>query len=187
MTRTIELVPHDPAWLQQAQAEATRVTALLASNVLAVHHIGSTAIPGIKAKPILDLLVEVRDLERVDELNEQMIAGGYEPRGENGIPGRRYFVWRTGNTHTHHLHVFQRGHAEIERHLLFRDYLLAHPAQAQAYSRLKEQLAVTFREDPEGYTDGKSDFIREVDVQARGIAAGGGYPPCSASNSSKRG
>ena len=167
MTRIIELVPHDPAWGQQAQAEAARVTALLGSNVLAIHHVGSTAIPGIKAKPILDLLVVVRDLGRVDELNEQMLAGGYEPHGENGLPGRRYFVRRTGYTHTHHLHVFQRGHAEIERHLLFRDYLLAHPTQAQAYSRLKEQLALTFRSDPEGYTDGKSDFIREVDEQAR--------------------
>ncbi len=166
MVRIVEVVPYRPEWKNQAQEEAARVTKAMGSNILAVHHIGSTAIPGIKAKPIIDLMVEVRDILEVDRANATMIGLGYEPRGEYGIPGRRYFVRREGERDTHHVHMYQQAHPEIVRHLNFQEYMVAHPQDAQAYSRLKEQLAQSFRYDPDNYTDSKTGFIRGIDQKA---------------------
>jgi GrpB-like predicted nucleotidyltransferase (UPF0157 family) len=167
MSRNIEVVPHNPNWAAMFQAEADQLAPIFGSEALAIEHIGSSAIPGIKAKPIIDILIAVKDIERVDDFNEQMSALGYEPYGEFGIPGRRYFS--TGHTDAdrpRHVHVFQSDNPEVARHIDFRDYMRAHPDNAQIYSRLKESLAQKFPNDRERYTDGKSDFIREMDRKA---------------------
>jgi GrpB-like predicted nucleotidyltransferase (UPF0157 family) len=165
--RPIQVVPYDPMWPARFRAEALRLRSLLGDNAVAFHHIGSTAIPEIMAKPIIDLLVEVRDLGEVDALDEKMKRHGYLPKGEFGIPGRRYFRKGTEAHHTHHVHIFQTGDPHIERQILFRDYLRAHPDEAQAYSQLKESLAIKFQEDPEGYMDGKDDFIKKIEEKAK--------------------
>lgn len=139
---------------------------VLGDEVVAIHHIGSTAIPNTWAKPIIDILVEVHDIERIDEFNEEMLQRGYMPRGEFGIPGRRYFRKGSDEARTHHVHAFQTGHPEIERHLNFRDYLIAHPEEAQAYGRLKGILARQFPEAIGCYTEAKSGFIEEMDRRA---------------------
>jgi GrpB-like predicted nucleotidyltransferase (UPF0157 family) len=167
MPREIEVVPHNPNWGAVFQAEADLLAEIFGSEALAIEHIGSTAIPGIKAKPIIDILIAVKDIERVDSFNEQMIALGYDPRGEFGIPGRRYFS--TGHSETdrpRHVHAFQSDNPQVARHIDFRDYMRAHPDDAQAYSRLKESLAEKFPDDRESYTGGKSEFIREMDRKA---------------------
>jgi GrpB-like predicted nucleotidyltransferase (UPF0157 family) len=163
----IEVVPHDRKWAEKYQAESRRLRAILGDNVVSIHHIGSTAIPGILAKPIIDILVEVRDLSLVDAFNEKMTLRGYLPKGEYGIPGRRYFRKGTDTHHTHHVHVFQTGDPNVERHLAFRDYLRTHPLEAQVYSQLKESLALRFHDDPESYMDGKDEFIRKIDDKAK--------------------
>jgi GrpB-like predicted nucleotidyltransferase (UPF0157 family) len=164
--RTIEVVSHHAEWAEQYIAEAKLLEAIFAGNLVSIHHFGSTAIPGIVAKPIIDILPVVKDIQAVDALNPQMEALGYHPKGEFGIPGRRYFFKGTPDEHTHHVHAFQQGNPEIERHLNFCAFLQAHPAEAQAYSQLKVELSRRFRHDPEGYTDGKSDLIRELDQKA---------------------
>lgn len=166
MTRKVDLVAHNPEWETHFATEAERLTAVFQPHLRAIHHIGSTAVPGIKAKPIIDILIEVDDIERVDEFNTAMSELGYIAKGENGIDGRRYFRRGSDVHHTHHIHVFQTGHPEIERHLSFRDYLIAHPPVAQAYSRLKETLARQYQMDVGRYTASKSDFIQKVDEQA---------------------
>jgi len=163
VSRIIEVVPYQPNWPYLYRQEARQIAAALGGEIVLIHHIGSTAIPGIMAKPVIDCLIEVRDIEQVDAYNEAMITLGYDPRGENGISGRRYFNKLRGNTHTHHLHIFQVGHPEINRHLDFRDYLRAHPAKAQAYSQLKASLAQNYRYDASAYTDAKSAFVRDID------------------------
>ncbi len=163
----MEVVPDNPVWPAEFQAERDRVAGALGENVLAVHHMGSTAIPGMRAKPIIDLLVEVASLERVDACQAEMAALGYEAHGEYGIPGRRYFSRGIGEQHTHHVHVYERSHEDILRQLRFRDYLIAHPADARRYSQLKERLSEEFRFDPPGYTDSKSAFIQEINRKAR--------------------
>ena len=166
MFREIKVVSYNPDWPRQYQVEADRITGSLGENVLAVHHIGSTAIPGMDAKPTIDILLVVEAHAVLDASQQAMKALGYIPKGENGIPGRRYFVRLAGQVHRFHLHVFEEGHQEVERHLLFRDYLRSHPKDAQAYGRLKLKLAEQFPYDPEGYTEAKTDFIRKVDQHA---------------------
>ena len=167
MTRKVVVMPSDSNWSELFKKEANGLAALLGREVVAIHHIGSTAIPGIIAKPIIDILVEIHDINKMDEFNAEMIKLGYQPKGEFGIPGRRFFTKSDGTTRTHHAHVFQTGDPEVERHLSFKEYMTAHPKEAQAYSRLKEELAGKFPEDINGYTQAKGDFIKRIDEKAK--------------------
>jgi GrpB-like predicted nucleotidyltransferase (UPF0157 family) len=165
--RNVEVVPHDPRWRAAFEAEAKHVAAALGKNAVAIHHIGSTAIPGIYAKPVIDLLVEVREIGGVDGRSPAMEALGYEVMGELGIPGRRYFRKDDPEgTRTHQVHAFEAGSAEAERHLAFRDYMIAHPDDAMRYSELKRKLAAEHPLSMDGYMDGKDGFIREMDRRA---------------------
>ena len=166
MPRIIELHPYDPRWPDQYQYEAQLIAEIFSDQLTAIHHIGSTAIPGIKAKPVIDIMVVVPVIEQVNQFNQAMINLGYIPRGERGIPGRRYFRKGTDEMHSHHVHVYGHGHEAIMQQLNFRDYLRAHPVEAQAYSQLKEVLAQQYREDPAGYTEGKTDFVVERNKRA---------------------
>src|SRR5918998_1296554 len=163
----VEVVPHDPRWRDAFEAEAKQVAAALGENVVAIHHIGSTAIPDIYAKPVVDLLVEVRDIAEVDGRSSAMESLGYEVMGEYGIPGRRYFRKETREgVRTHHVHAFEAGSAEVERHLAFRDYMIAHAGEARRYSELKRKLAEEHPQSFDGYMDGKDGFIKEIDRRA---------------------
>ena len=165
--KNVEVVPHDPRWRDAFEAEAKQIAAALGQNVVAIHHIGSTAIPDIHAKPVIDVLVEVTDIAQLDARSVAMESGGYQVMGEHGIPGRRYF--RKDDRHgirTHQIHAFQAGSAEAERHLAFRDYMIAHPADARAYGELKRKLAEEYPWDMDGYVDGKDGFIKEMDRRA---------------------
>jgi len=164
--KRIEVVPHSPGWAAGFRSESERLRAALGEEVVAVHHVGSTAIPGISAKPIIDILLAVREVERLDDLGPEMAALGYEARGEFGIPGRRFFVKSAGPRRTHHVHAFATGSPGLERHLAFRDYMISHPENASAYGRLKEGLAQEFPTDIEAYMDGKDAFIKEMEREA---------------------
>lgn len=163
----IQMVPYNPEWRQEFAWEAAQLTNTLGENVVAVHHIGSTAIPNIYAKPVLDLLLVVRSVEALDDKQSEIEAQGYEARGEYGIPGRRFY--RRDNSQgdrTHQIHAFEVGSPQIARHLAFRDYVIAHPDTAQAYSDLKRTLAAQHPNDIEAYMDGKDAFIQEIDRRA---------------------
>ncbi len=162
MKRIVEIYPYNPAWAADYAAEAARLIPVFGHHLLAIHHIGSTAVPGLLAKPTIDILPVVDDISQIDALNPPMAALGYIAKGENGIPGRRYFRKGSDANHTHHIHVFQAGRPEIADHLNFRDYLRAHPDEAVAYGRLKTTLAAQFRADPPAYTNAKAEFIAEI-------------------------
>jgi GrpB-like predicted nucleotidyltransferase (UPF0157 family) len=167
MMRKVEVVPPDRNWQNEFAIESALVVTALGDNVVAIHHIGSTAIETIYAKPIIDMLVEVRQIDRVDERNSYMQVLGYECMGEFGISGRRFF--RKDNAagiRTHHIHTFEANTAQVIRHLAFRDYIRSHPAAAQAYSELKQQLAHQYPTDIAAYMDGKAAFIHAIDLQA---------------------
>ncbi len=166
MMRLVEVVPHDRSWRIQFAHESIAIAHTLGKNTIAVHHIGSTAIPGIYAKPIVDFLVEVREIAIVDPFNSAMQTLGYEAMGEFGIPGRRYFRKDINGVRTHHVHTFEIGSPQIDRHLNFRDYMIAHSEEAKRYSDLKRDLAKQFPTDIEGYMDGKDAFIKAIDQKA---------------------
>jgi GrpB-like predicted nucleotidyltransferase (UPF0157 family) len=167
MPGAVVVVPHDVRWREEFASESVLVARCLGENVVATHHIGSTSIPGIFAKPIIDILVEVADIATVDSCNEAMELAGYESMGEFGIPGRRYFPKDDANgVRSHQVHAFQSGDPEVARHLGFRNFMLSHPDIARKYSDLKRALALAHPEDIDAYIDGKDPFIKRVDKKA---------------------
>ncbi|MDX9954721.1 MAG: GrpB family protein [Anaerolineae bacterium] len=167
----VEIVPYSAAWPQLFESEAQRIQAACGDLLPVIEHIGSTAIPGMSAKPILDIMPGLRTHADGLRTIEPLKRLGYDYHGENGIPGRYYFVLRYEQRSIIHVHIFEIGVENWERHLLFRDTLRAYPELAAEYAALKQDLAVRFREDREGYTDAKSDFIHSVVQQARRLQA----------------
>jgi GrpB-like predicted nucleotidyltransferase (UPF0157 family) len=167
--RRIRVVPYDPRWPEAFAAEAAAVATALGGNLLEIHHVGSTAIPGIYAKPVIDMLAAVSDIALIDRDAARMAALGYEAMGEFGIAGRRYFRRDdAAGQRTHQVHAFQHGSPHVARHLAFRDFLRVHPALAAQYGELKQKLADAFPNDAEAYMDGKDGFIK--DMQERALA-----------------
>lgn len=155
---------YDPAWKGLFELEAVLLRRIWGDAAFALHHIGSTAIPGMISKPVVDVLVEVRSPQAVDERNSEMVAAGYEPRGEYGIEGRRYFV-KPADTKGigFHVHAYERGSSHIDRHLRFRDFLLSHPEVAQEYSALKLSLSDRNGVLVKDYAERKAPFVRRVE------------------------
>lgn len=172
MARIIEVLPYDPNWPLIYRAEVAQISPILGANLAVAHHIGSTAVPGLAAKPTIDILLVVRELQALDACNTALAALGYQPKGEHGILGRRYFSKKEADRHLFHMHAYAEGHADIIRHLDFRDYLIAHPGAAVDYQTLKQGLAHQFRDAPAEYTAGKADFILEIERRAAGWRAG---------------
>jgi len=165
--RKVEVVAHNPDWRRLFVVEADAIAKILGLNLVEIYHIGSTSIPTIYAKLIIDLLAAVKDIENVDRKNMAMADLGYEAMGEFGIGDRRFF--RKDNAagkRTHHVHIFPADSPQISRHLAFRDYLLAHPNEAQQYSQLKRKLAQNHPNDIDSYMDGKDEFIKNIDRKA---------------------
>jgi GrpB-like predicted nucleotidyltransferase (UPF0157 family) len=149
---------YDPAWKVSFETEKSLLKDVLRGVVLNIEHIGSTAVPGLAAKPIVDILMEVAGFSELDNLTAEMAAIGYKAKGENGIRGRRYFQ-KGGILRTHHLHVFQNGDPNLERHIAFRDFLRNHDEVVRMYEILKRDLASRFENEKEKYQDGKSEFV----------------------------
>jgi len=162
----IELQPYTPQWEILFKKEAEALASVFGGTLLKIHHIGSTSIPGIVAKPIIDMLPVVKDILEVDPITSLIEALGYEAKGEYGMPGRRFFVKSQEGKRLFNVHVFEEGHPDIQRHLLFRNYLRAHPEEALAYAELKKELVLKYPTDIERYCWGKEDFIKEMDKKA---------------------
>ncbi|MEM9107567.1 MAG: GrpB family protein [Pseudomonadota bacterium] len=161
------VVPHDPAWSSRFADEAAAIRSVLGRSVAAIHHIGSTSIDGILAKPIIDILLETPSLAELDREASGLAALGYEGLGAFGIRGRRYFRKDNGEgVRTHQIHAFRNGTSHIVRHLAFRDFLRAHPEKARAYSDLKATLVERPGMTRELYMDGKDPFIKRTEAEA---------------------
>jgi GrpB-like predicted nucleotidyltransferase (UPF0157 family) len=166
-TVNVTVVAHDPSWAHKFEREAEVVRTALGAAASTVRHIGSTAIPGIYAKPIIDMLVEVTSLEAADKATPALVAQGCESMGEFGLPGRRYFRKNdAAGVRDYQIHAYAVDSPELERHLAFRDYLRSHSDAAEEYSQLKCRLARQYPSDIEAYTDGKDPFIKATEEVA---------------------
>ena len=164
--RKVEVVPHNPQWYHAYQLESQRIINALNDNVIAVHHIGSTAIASIYAKPIIDILVEVKDLSELD-VHSSTESLGYEAMGELGISDRRFFLkYNSDGVRSHHIHIYKADSPQIPRHLAFRDYMISHPKLAREYSNLKRELAAKYPLDIDKYMNGKDEFIKLIERKA---------------------
>ncbi|MFS0782189.1 GrpB family protein [Bacillus sp. 1P06AnD] len=163
--RKVEVRSYDARWVQHFSEEAEKLNLVFGDEIIDIHHIGSTSVPGLKAKPIIDIMPVVKDINKVDTYNNMMQEIGYEAKGENGIVQRRYFQ-KGGDYRSHHVHIYQVGSHEIKRHLAFRDYLKLHPNERELYGRLKETLARQFPDVIESYIKGKDYLIKEIELKA---------------------
>lgn len=163
--RKVEVIPYHHKWAILFAEEAKKLERVFGSEILVIYHIGSTAVPGLSAKPIIDMMPVVKDIRLVDQYDNEMKKIGYDPKGENGIKGRRYFQ-KGGDNRTHHVHIYQTGSEEIVRHLAFRDFLKEHQDIRESYSNLKSKLARQFPDDIESYINGKDLFVKEVEGKA---------------------
>lgn len=171
----VAIVPYDPGWPEQFLHEKTHLLSCLPADLVGrIEHFGSTAIPGMAAKPIIDILVEVSDLEATKaSIVPVLESQGYEyfwrpTHGEDGEPFYAWFIKRGPNgVRTHHIHMVEAQFAEHWDRLFFRDYLARHMDVAREYEAMKYRLAAAFPNDRIAYTRGKAEFINRVTAQAK--------------------
>jgi GrpB-like predicted nucleotidyltransferase (UPF0157 family) len=183
MLRRIEVIPYRDSWPAQFETEAERLAGVFRERLLRIHHVGSTAVPGLAAKPTIDILVEVKGGTSIPIYYADMHRLGYECRGEcldaviPGTPGRYYFPKVENEQHVVHVHVCEEGHVQIAELLALRDYLRIHPASAEAYGIHKARLADEFVHDNVAYMRGKDPMVKEI--LGRAMQWKGGLVPCA--------
>ena len=161
----VALSHHREEWHQLFVEEKALILHAVGERAISIEHVGSTAICGIVAKPILDVMVGIGTFEDGEKCVAALEQLGYEYKGENGIPGRHFFG--KGSPRTHHLHMLVVGGDFWKHHLLFRDYLIANRHVAEEYNNLKIDLAARVPEDREAYTSGKESFVKRTLREAK--------------------
>jgi GrpB-like predicted nucleotidyltransferase (UPF0157 family) len=160
ITEEVALVPYDPSWPMLFEKEKQLIRAALGDLALDIHHIGSTAVPGLDAKPVIDILITVRQLEDAAGCIAPLSELGYTFNDHPQNVHRRFF--RKGHPRTHHVHIIAADHPETREHLAFRDALRANPDWRDQYAALKHDLATRFKHDRARYSDSKTEFVRQV-------------------------
>lgn len=161
----VVVVPYNNNWPSLFAQEADNIKTALGSNCIAIHHIGSTAVPGLAAKPIIDILPVVEDIMLVDAANGNMEKLGYSCKGEFGMLFRRYFQKEQNGIRTYNVHVFEKDSPDIERHILFRNWMRDNAVDRQAYAELKQNLAKQYSNDIFQYVMGKDSFVSAIDAK----------------------
>ena len=161
MSTPIVIEDYDPHWQEQFEVLRAQIAAVLRPLAAAIEHVGSTAVPGIAAKPIIDVDVLLRSAADLPEAITRLATLGYQHRGDLEVPGREAFR-PPPNDVAHHLYVCVPECLEYARHITFRNHLRMHPEDARAYERLKRALAVEFRNDREAYNQAKTEFVEKV-------------------------
>jgi GrpB-like predicted nucleotidyltransferase (UPF0157 family) len=157
---------YSPEWPREFEREADRLRALLSDEIVSIHHVGSTSVPGLDAKPIIDLLPLVHDITRIDGYTNRMTVAGYRVWGEYGLPGRRYFTRDAGEYRTHNIHMYASDDPEALRHLAFCAYLRAHPDAQREYVAVKRAAYTQHPADIDAYNNAKNDYIKRTEKVA---------------------
>ncbi len=167
----VNIVDYDPAWPERFSMLAASYDSMLGAVPRRIEHIGSTSVPGLAAKPIIDIIIVISSMKMFPSIGAALATLGYEHNGDQDVPGREVFKLQReellarhlgGVVPAHHLYVCPEVGDNLNRMLLFRDYLKAHREAALEYGELKKRLAIRYRNDRPGYTDAKSDFIRAI-------------------------
>ena len=168
MSRFIEVVDYQEEWALRYESEAELLRSVFGKALVAIHHIGSTSVVGMRAKPVVDILIKIRPKTNIEHFYPQMEKLGYDCRGEcldaiiPGTPGRYYFSKNKDGERYSHVHVCHVGHFQIAELLALRDYLREHPNEADKYGELKRHLARQFPYNNIEYWRGKNEFIRQL-------------------------
>jgi GrpB-like predicted nucleotidyltransferase (UPF0157 family) len=160
------LSEYDTNWPLEFENEKKSIQNTLTENEIRIEHVGSTSVENLCAKPIIDILIGINHFDEGYKFASLLQATGYAYKGENGIPGRHFFV--KGDPRTHHLHMVEMNSVFFRDHLLFRDYLRENPEEKNQYAELKKSMAVKYVDDREKYTDSKAEFIQNILQKAKG-------------------
>jgi len=159
---TVELVSHDPDWKREYVAEVERLESLVGERVVEFEHVGSTAIEGLAAKPVIDMLAVVDDFDTAADLVPVLETHGYEHRPNDDVSERRFLAKWPRTARTHYLSIVERESDRYTEQITFRDFLRSNPAVAAEYEELKRTLAGEYPDDRESYTEAKAAFIERV-------------------------
>jgi GrpB-like predicted nucleotidyltransferase (UPF0157 family) len=170
-SRPIEIVDHDPRWTNTFAALRDQIANALGDLAQRIEHVGSTAVAGLPAKPIIDLDVVIATRADLPVVLSRLRPLGYHHEGDLGVPGREAFTTPPGAP-SHHLYVCAADSPQLANHLTFRDYLRAHPEAARTYADLKRSLAQRMRADRSAYAEGKTAFIEQVLTAAAQAGSG---------------
>lgn len=165
--RKVEVIPYESRWPDIFKQEANRIQAVLKNHLKEIYHIGSTAIPNMPAKPVIDMLLVCDNLDEIDLIYEKLSALNYRNLRRQIIPYQSYFIRRQDNDVAFHLHIHERGSTQINRHVNFRDYVTKHPDDAKKYAALKIHLAKQYPDDINSYVFGKDSLVQEIDTKAK--------------------
>ena len=170
----VEIVDYDPCWPEQLAAEAARLRPAFGPSLVTLEHIGSTSVPGLAAKPVVDIQAVVRSLPDMEAITPRVIGLGWTQGIFALDPERRLYFkkYDAVGIRTHQLHVYEASHPARAAHLLFRDYLRTHQEEARRYETLKRELALRFHTDRLGYNEAKTDYIAAGVAKAREQAHG---------------
>ena len=176
MHEKIEVVPYDPLWPERFAEIRERVAAALGDLCLGIEHVGSTSVPGLWAKPIIDLDVVISSRQRFPEVRDRLATIGYVHRGNLEIPGREAF-FRPRGTYPHHLYVCSVDTPNLHDHLVLRDTLRQRPDLRDRYAAIKRQMAALHPHDIDSYIEGKGPLIEEVMRAGRANATFSDFQP----------
>ena len=158
----VELVPFDDNWAQEYEQEEKLLKEVLKDYILEIHHVGSTSIKGLCAKPVIDILVVIKSLKDIPKIEDILKNYDYENRGPQGVEDRMFFAKGPEDARTHYLHFTEKGSKTYYDQIIFKKYLIEHPEYIQKYADLKKELAKLYKDERPKYTKGKNDFITEV-------------------------
>lgn len=164
---TVELLPYTDKWKKLYSKEEKIILSLIKDYVIDIQHVGSTAIAGLNAKPIIDIIIGLKTFDYLAIIIQKLEANGYIYRPQSGTDERVLFVKGNDDIITHHIHVVKWNSDEWNNHVFFRDYLIKHDEIAKEYSNLKNKLGEKYKDDRYAYTDGKSEFIQNIIMWAK--------------------
>ncbi len=165
LSKEVIVEPYNLTWVKQFEALSIQVKDILQEELLIIHHVGSTSIPGLDAKPIIDVIPVVKDITSVNSFKEELKKLGFEGKGEYGMLGRRYFT-RRNSPFFCNMHIYEENAAEIDRMLLFKKFLINHPGSKEEYASLKRMLAIKYPNDIYNYCLKKTEFVEKIDAQS---------------------
>ena len=165
--RKYNIVSYDPKWKKQFEGEMQILSLIFRDSAIAIEHVGSTAVPGLSGKPIIDVLILVEDITIAETLNRKMEEMGYKSLGEYVRPGTRLFVRERNNTRLCNVHIFPKDHPHAKEMLLLRDYFRGHVDLMEEYSKLKFELLARFPDDYRSYRKHKDEWMEKLKVKIR--------------------
>ena len=158
----VELEDYNTNWDKEYKKEEKLLKKVLGERIIEIQHIGSTSIKGLKAKPVIDIVIVINSLDEIPEIEELLKPYDYENRGQQGVPDRYFFAKGSADARTHYIHFVEPNSNTYYNHVYFKRYLIEHPEYIKKYCDLKQELATKYADDRPSYTKGKNDFITGV-------------------------